>query len=92
MNSSKKILTALAAGIALGFAGGILSAPQSGYRTRRNLKRKGEKFSSDVRDMVSDVKDKISDVKDKISDSKEKLVDLKDDLVKAVKEKVEQFS
>jgi gas vesicle protein len=85
MNSSKKILTALAAGIALGFAGGILSAPQSGYRTRRNLKRKGEKFGSHVSDRVSDVKDKISDIK-------EKLVDLKEDLVKAVKEKVEQFS
>ena len=85
MNDSKKILIALVSGIVLGFAGGILTAPQSGYRTRRNLKRKGEKFSSDVRDMVSDVKDKISD-------GKEKFVDLKEDLVKTVKEKVQQFS
>ncbi|HEU5053362.1 MAG TPA: YtxH domain-containing protein [Hanamia sp.] len=85
MNSSKKILITLAAGMALGFAGGIFTAPQSGYRTRRNLKRKGEKFSSDVRDMVSDVNDKISD-------NREKLMELKEGLVKEVKKKVEQFS
>ena len=85
MNNTTKILTAFATGAVLGCVSGILMAPASGSRTRRKIRRKGEKI-------VSDVQDIISDVQDKISESKDKLVDLKEDLVKAVKENVEKFS
>ena len=85
MNNTTKVLTAFAAGAALGCAYGILTAPNSGSRTRRKIRRKGEKIVSDVQEIVSDVQDKISE-------SKDKLVDLKEDFVKVVKERVEKFS
>ena len=84
MNNTTKILTAFATGAALGCVSGILIAPASGFRTRRKIRRKGEKIVSDVQEIVSDVQDKISE-------SKDKLVDLKEDFVKVVKEKVEKF-
>ena len=85
MNNTTKVLTAFAAGAVIGTAYGILTAPNSGSRTRRKIRRKGEKIVSDVQDIVSEVQDKISE-------GKERLVDLKEDFVKAVKGKVEMFS
>jgi gas vesicle protein len=77
MNSTKKILTAFAAGAAAGTVYGILMAPDKGTRTRRKISRQGKKI--------------VFGVQDKISESKDRLVDLKEDIVKAVKEKVEEF-
>jgi gas vesicle protein len=85
MNNTTRVLIAFATGVGVGCACGILTAPNSGYRTRRKMRRKGERIVQDVQEIVSDLQDKISE-------SKDKLVDLKVDLVKAVKEKVEQFN
>lgn len=85
MNNTTKVLTAFLAGAAIGTVYGILTAPNSGSRTRRNIRRKGEKIVSDVQDMVEDVQDKLSE-------SKDKLMNLKEGFVKSVKEKVEMFS
>lgn len=84
MNHTKKVLMAFTAGAAIGYLCGILTAPNAGYRTRRNIRRKSDKIVADVHDIVEDVQDKIKE-------SKEKLTDLKEDLVKAVKEKAEMF-
>lgn len=85
MNHTKKVLMAFAAGTAIGYICGVLTAPNSGSRTRRNIRRKSEKIVADVHDIVEDVQDKIKE-------SREKLTDLKEDFVKAVKEKAEMFS
>lgn len=85
MNNTTKIFTAFAAGAAIGCVSGILIAPNSGTRTRRKIRRKGEKIVSGVQEIVEEVQDKIND-------SREKLVDLKEDLVKAVKATSEKFN
>lgn len=85
MNNTTSVLIAFGTGLAIGCVSGILIAPDKGYKTRRKIKRQGQRIVSDVQDIVSDLQDKINE-------SKDKLVDLKVDLVKAVKEKVEQFN
>lgn len=85
MNYTTRVLIAFGTGLAIGCVSGILIAPETGYKTRRKIKRQGQRIVSDVQDIVSDLQDKINE-------SKDKLVDLKVDLVKAVKEKVEQFN
>lgn len=85
MNNTKKVLIAFATGSAIGYICGVLTAPNSGSRTRRKIRRQGEKIVSGVQDIVEDVQDKISE-------SKDKLKDLKEDLMKAVKEKAEIFN
>jgi gas vesicle protein len=78
MNTSGKILAAVAAGIAAGAVLGILFAPDKGSETRRKMNEKGKKFAEDV--------------KDKFSKGKEKFNDLKEDFEKKVKETVEEFA
>ena len=78
MNTSGKILAAVAAGIAAGVALGILFAPDKGSETRRKMNEKGKQFAEDV--------------KDKFSKGKEKFNDLKGDIEKKVKETVEEFA
>jgi gas vesicle protein len=77
MNTSGKILAAVAAGIAAGAVLGILFAPDKGSETRRKINEKGKKFTDDV--------------KDKFSKGKEKFNDLREDFEKKVKETVEEF-
>jgi len=78
MNTSGKILAAVAAGIAAGAILGILFAPDKGSETRRKINEQGKK-------MADDVKDKFSKGKDKFSQFKE-------DIEKTVKEKIEEFA
>jgi gas vesicle protein len=78
MNTSGKILAAVAAGIAAGAILGILFAPDKGSETRRKLNEQGKKFADDV--------------KDKFSKGKDKFKDFKEDIEKTVKEKVEEFA
>ena len=85
MNNTTRVLIAFEADAVIGCVTGILTAPASGYKTRKKIKRQGQRIVSDVEDIVSDLQEKISE-------SKDKLLDLKVDLVKAVKEKVEQFN
>ena len=78
MNTSGKILAAVAAGIAAGVVLGILFAPDKGSETRRKINEKGKKITGDV--------------KDKFSKGKEKFNNVKDDFEKKVKETVEEFA
>jgi gas vesicle protein len=78
MNTSGKILAAVAAGIAAGAVLGILFAPDKGTETRRKINEKGKKFADDV--------------KDKFSQGKEKFNHLKEDFEKRVKETAEEFA
>jgi gas vesicle protein len=78
MNTSGKILAAVAAGIAAGAVLGILFAPDKGSETRRKMNEKGKKFADDV--------------KDKFNKGKEKFNDLKEDIEKKVKETAEEFA
>jgi len=43
-NYAPEIIITLAAGLAVGFAAGILFAPKSGKKTRKELIEKGEEF------------------------------------------------
>jgi gas vesicle protein len=78
MNTSGKILAAVAAGIAAGAVLGILFAPDKGTETRRKINERGKKFADDV--------------KDKFSHGKEKLNHLKEDFEKRFKETAEEFA
>lgn len=78
MNTSGKILAAVAAGIAAGAVLGILFAPDKGSETRRKISEEGKKFTDTV--------------KDKFSKGKEKFNDYKEDIEKKVREKVEEFA
>ena len=78
MNTSGKILAAVAAGIAAGAVLGILFAPDKGSETRRKINEQGKKIADNV--------------KDKFSKGKEKFNDLKEDIGKTVKEKAAEFA
>lgn len=79
MNTSGKILTAAAVGLAAGAVAGLLLAPRSGKETRDLLKKKGEQAADKVkhgfekgRRQVVDLKEKaeerIRDVNQKVSE------------------------
>jgi gas vesicle protein len=78
MNTSGKILAAVAAGIAAGAVLGILFAPDKGSETRRKINEQGRKITDNV--------------KDKFRKGREKFNDLKEDIEQTVKEKIEEFA
>ena len=78
MNTSGKILAAVAAGIAAGAILGILFAPDKGSETRRKINEQGKKLADDV--------------KDKYNKGREKFSQFKEDIEKTVKEKVDEFA
>jgi len=78
MNTSGKILAAVAAGIAAGAVLGILFAPDKGSETRRKISEQGKKMADGI--------------KVKLNKSKEKFNDLKEDIEQKVKEKMEEFA
>lgn len=78
MNTSGKILAAVAAGIAAGAVLGILFAPDKGTETRRKINEQGKKIADGI--------------KTKFNKGKEKFNDLKEDIEQKVKEKMEEFA
>ncbi|MBL7701940.1 MAG: YtxH domain-containing protein [Ferruginibacter sp.] len=78
MNTSGKILAAVAAGIAAGAVLGILFAPDKGSETRRKLNEKGKHFADNL--------------KDNLQKGKEKMNAFKEDIEKRMKENIEEFS
>lgn len=63
MNNSGKVLTAIAAGVAVGAVLGILFAPDKGVETRRKINKQGEKFADDLKDKFRKGKEKLNDLK-----------------------------
>ena len=78
MNTSAKILAAVAAGIAAGAVLGILFAPGKGSETRRKISEQGHKFTEGV--------------KTKFNKGKEKFNDLKEGFKNKMEEKEEEFA
>ena len=69
MNERKKsyapgIMITLTAGIAIGFAAGILSAPKSGKKTRKELIEKGEEFVVKSRGGFEAAREKFAGARD----------------------------
>lgn len=67
MTKSKFFLATVFGAIA-GAVGGLLLAPQSGKKTRQDLKKLAMKLSKEVQDTVQDTREKVKKVFDKTSD------------------------
>jgi gas vesicle protein len=78
MNTTGKILTAVAAGAAVGAILGVLFAPDKGSETRRKINESGHKLADGM--------------KEKFQAGKRKFNDLKEEITEAVKSKVEEYA
>ncbi|GLI39748.1 YtxH domain-containing protein [Geobacter hydrogenophilus] len=84
----------LIAGGILGAGAALLFAPQSGKKTRRDIKKLARRARSEAEEMVEDFTDKVTDVVDNLNDKtqdilargKEISLDVKKDLLKAFEE------
>ena len=63
MNTSGKILTAAAVGLAAGALAGLLLAPRSGKETREMLKKKGEQAAEKVTEGFEKGRQQATDLK-----------------------------
>jgi gas vesicle protein len=70
MNTSLKVLAGFAIGAITGAAVGILTAPDSGERTRKKIKKDAQRFAEDMSDSAlkrfSEVKNEINDKLDEV--------------------------
>lgn len=64
-SNTSAVLAALATGLGIGFALGILYAPTSGRRTRAAIAKKADRTLSGIQDRVDDLKSSASDLLDK---------------------------
>lgn len=80
MTNNYKILTALAAGVAIGGILGILFAPDKGENTRQKIADNGKKLSDSVKDKLNEGRNKLSGLRNNIRDR-----------VDSMKESVEEY-
>ena len=70
MNTALKVLAGFAIGAITGAAVGILTAPDSGERTRKKLKKDAQRFAEDISDSAlkkfSEVKNEINEKLDEV--------------------------
>jgi gas vesicle protein len=70
MNTALKVLAGFAIGAITGAAVGILTAPDSGERTRKKLKKEAQRFAEDISDNAlkkfSEVKNEINEKLDEV--------------------------
>lgn len=78
MNTTSKMLAAMAVGAAVGAIAGIMLAPDKGSETRRKLKEQGKRVADNL--------------KDKFNYGKEKMNGMKEDIEQAVKDKAKEFA
>lgn len=86
-------LMIIAGGI-LGAGTALLFAPQSGKKTRRDIKKYVRRAKNEAEEMVEDFTDKVSDVVDSLNDRTQEILergkdislDVKKDLLKAFEE------
>jgi gas vesicle protein len=65
MNTSGKILTAAAVGLAAGAVAGLLLAPRSGKETRELMKKKGVDAADKVKVTFEKGRQQVTDLKEK---------------------------
>jgi gas vesicle protein len=70
MNTSGKILVAVAAGIAAGAVLGILFAPDKGSETRRKISEQGKKMADGIKVKINKGKEKFNDLKEEFEQKK----------------------
>lgn len=78
MNNTGKIITAMAAGAALGAILGVLLAPDKGSEIRKKINEEGKKITGKL--------------KDSFEKGKRKLDDLKENFGQPLKEEVDEFA
>ena len=81
MNTAFKVLTGFMIGAITGAAIGILTAPDSGNRTRKKLRKDAQRFAEDFSDTALK---KFKEAKDELNDSL-------DDIIKKGKTQVEKL-
>lgn len=74
-NNTNKILSALAAGIAIGGVLGILFAPDKGENTRKKIADNGKKLSDSLIDTVKEGKNKLSGLKNNLRERADSLAE-----------------
>lgn len=67
MNTTAKVLIALAAGAAVGAVLGILFAPAKGEETREELVNKGKKLADDIARKVKEAKEKCKETEEALN-------------------------
>lgn len=80
MTNNYKILTALAAGVAIGGLLGVLFAPDKGENTRQKIADNGKKLSDSVKDKMNEGRNKLAGLRNNIRDR-----------VDSMKESVEEY-
>ena len=81
MNTSFKVLSGFLIGAITGAAVGLLTAPDSGLRTRKKLKKDAQRFAEDFSDTALK----------KFQEAKDELNDTLDDFIKKGKGQVEKL-
>jgi gas vesicle protein len=68
MTNTNKLLTALAAGVAVGSLLGVLFAPDKGEQTRKKIADNSKKFTDTIKDRINEGKHKMSNVRNNINE------------------------
>ena len=79
MTNANKIMTALAAGVAIGGVLGILFAPDKGENTRRKIADNSKKFTDTIRDKVNEGKSKLSGIRNNVRERVDSIRDTMDE-------------
>lgn len=79
MTNANKIMTALAAGVAIGGVLGILFAPDKGENTRRKIADNSKKFTDTIRDKVNEGKEKLSGIRNNVRERVDSIRDTRDE-------------
>ncbi len=66
MKSVGKIISALAAGVAVGALLGVLFAPDKGSETRKKMDKRGKKMADDLKDTFNAAKEKLEGLKEEL--------------------------
>ncbi len=66
MKNAGKIISALAAGVAVGALLGVLFAPDKGSETRKKLDKQGKKMAEDVKETFDKVREKLDGLKEEM--------------------------